>query len=632
MGTPINLFLLALSFCFIFSSCDETPPDPVGTPVTEDALDEVVLDEMARQNIQGMAVSIIRNGRIVLTKAYGHLDLERTKPVTTSTVFHWASISKTVTAVAAMRAVTDGHMELGDEVDDHVSYWPWWGYKGLITIDDLLSHRGGIVHYGKDNTRTVICDPNKEAYTANNNFNARQSVAVFKNCPVFAAPNEVYCYTTYGYNLLGAAVEEATNTPYVDYVQDKIADVAGMTSFTPYSDGQGGFLLDCNREIRDTHEGDTEYKLPGGGWASNIHDLAKFTNGLINNDFIPNTSALWVEVPGNDEYRKGVFFEFEDSNLHVNHGGDNNSVTTYMGFFPGDRNGVCFLTNANGYISKYELAKRIENLMGYTWSTNPVPLDFCGTYDKCGSKMTALWRNTDNANETLLRRNLKREEFLAEWKFLYDAGYHLVDIETHHDRDDRKWDGIFKKGNPGNALWRGFTHDNWLGKFQEMVDEGYRLVDLETYMDEGVRKWAGVFVSGSDRYAMHLGLSPEEFDDKHAELNDQGYRLIDVETYSYFNIRKWNGVWKGEGTTLLTRDFSGEEFEDLRKEREEDGYKLVDIETYTELDGTRKWAGVWESANEDEHFQMDRYMCELIRQFHKDNKRDGFELLDLEKY
>ncbi|MBK6622370.1 MAG: hypothetical protein IPG32_16390 [Saprospirales bacterium] len=79
-----------------------------------------------------------------------------------------------------------------------------------------------------------------------------------------------------------------------------------------------------------------------------------------------------------------------------------------------------------------------------------------------------------------------------------------------------------------------------------------------------------------------------------------------METYLDFNIRKWNGVWKGEGTALVNRDFSEEEFEDLRNEREQDGYKLVDIETYTELDGTRKWAGVWESANEDEHFQMDR--------------------------
>lgn len=635
--------LIILGLSIGMWSCDNIP-DVITPVISESSLDEVVLDEMARQNIQGMAVGVIQNGEIVYTKAYGHLDEERSRPVTTGTQFHWASISKTVTAIATIRAVTDGHLLLDDKAVDHVSYWPSTGDKDKITVDHLLSHRSGINHYGQykydddgdgSTDRTVtLCSPNINDYSPSNNWNAEEAVDFFKDCDLGAYPNVSYNYSTYGYSLLGAIVEEATNTPFETYVEQKIANVAGMSSFTAFGNGQDGFNFDCNRAMQTTHEEDTEYKIPGGGFASNIVDLARFTEGLINNDFIPLTGALWIGVPGNDayDYRKGVFLDYyKGSTVYINHGGDNSSVETYMGFFPGDKNGVCFMTNADSYISKDDIAERILNLMGYDWSVSDLPVDDCGDDNDCGHTVTGLWRDTGEANETLLRRGLGNDDFREEWIFLSDAGYHLVDIETYFKGTVRKWDGIFKKGNPGIALWRGLTHDDWLDKYNEMIADGYRLIDLETYKDGTVRKWAGVFMQSSDQAAMFRGLNSSDFGDKHQELKDQGYQLIDVETYLTGVNRKWAGVWKGSGTALLNRGYTQQDFKDLRNEREQNGYKLVDIETY--VDGAvRKWAGVWEGASGDEHFRLDRKGCELITDLHNDYKKDGYELLDLEKY
>src|SRR5437667_2911212 len=70
-------------------------------PAKAAAVDAAVLGECKRQQIVGLAVGIIRDGRIVYLKGYGLADREAGTPVTTQTVFNWASNSKPLTAVAA---------------------------------------------------------------------------------------------------------------------------------------------------------------------------------------------------------------------------------------------------------------------------------------------------------------------------------------------------------------------------------------------------------------------------------------------------------------------------------------------------------------------------------------------------
>ena len=108
-------------------------------------IDAIVLDQMARQNIIGMAVGIVRDGRIYYARGYGYEDLAHTIPVTTNTIFRWGSISKTLTATAALRLAEENpDFNLNDKVTEHVSYWPQHGNKGNIRIKHLLSNRSGI--------------------------------------------------------------------------------------------------------------------------------------------------------------------------------------------------------------------------------------------------------------------------------------------------------------------------------------------------------------------------------------------------------------------------------------------------------------------------------------------------------
>jgi CubicO group peptidase (beta-lactamase class C family) len=630
-GYISRIALCAAALVMFASTRRQKENAEIKSPSIIATVDVVVKEELAKQNLIGVVVGVVQNGNITHVKAYGHTNEARTTPMTTSTVLRWASISKTVTAVAAFKAIEDGKMALTDKVTKYVPYWPTSSNKDDITIAQLLSHRAGIVHYGNDENGNSICNYNAGAYTANNNFNAEQSVNVFKNCNLAFTPGTDYCYSTFGFNLLGAAIEGATGKPYEIYVDDNISDKAGMASMTGYSSDPGGYTKDCNTFIKSDPEGEVEWKLPGGGWASNINDMTDFLKGLINGTFLSNTAALWPTVPGNGAYRYGINKEMLGSKVYVSHGGAHDDVRTHLGFFPADKTGVCVMINHGEPADAERLAKLIQNAIGYTWSVTDRPIDYCGSSDDCGQTMTAVWRNTGNADDIVLRRGYTTDEFHEEWEILMDAGYYADNIETWMDGLVRKWDGIFKKTTKKSAMWRGFTTDGWHDKWEEMNNQGYRLIDLETYLDGTVRKWAGTFIESSDSYAMYRGYSTDDFGDKHSEMQAENRKLVDVETYLDGTVRKWAGVWKGSGTSLLNRNYNEGDFMNLCIEREKAGYKLLDVETY--MDGlVRKWAGVWEKADGDEHFYQDRKMSYMINNYHNVLKVKGYELMDIEKY
>lgn len=598
------------------------------------AVDAVVKEEIAKQNITGVVVGLVQNGNITHVKAYGHTNKSRTTAMTTSSVMRWASVSKVATAVAAFKAIEDGQMALTDMVSKYVNYWPLTGGKDAITIAHLLSHRSGIVHYGEDENDVKLCNYNRLAYTSINNFNPEQSVNVFANCPLAFTPGTGYLYSTFGYNLLGAAIERATAIPYDDYVDIIIADKAGMSSMTGYSNDPGGYKKDCNTFIKSATEGGVEWKLPGGGWASNINDMTDFLRGMTKGTFLNNTAALWTTVVGNGAYRYGITKEtypVGGGKAFVSHGGAHNDVRTYLGFFPDDRTGVCLMINhGDAGVNAERLGKLILNAVGYSWPVDNSPIDYCGSSD-CGQDMLGVWRNTGQADDIVLRRGYTSDEFSAEYHLLREAGYYADNIETWVDGTVRKWDGIFKKTTRGAAMWRNFTTDAWHDKWVEMTNQGYRLIDLETYVDGTVRKWAGTFIESSDSYAMYRGYSTDDFGKKHTEMQGSNKKLVDVETYLDGTVRKWAGVWKGSGTALLNRNYNEADFILLCTQREKAGYKLIDVETY--MSGTvRLWAGVWELANGDQIFDNREQMCDLINDTHNIKKASGYELLEIEKY
>lgn len=200
----------------------------------EESFASVIPPLMTKWNIPGGSVALARRDEIVMSKAFGLADKSGSVPVTTSSLFRLASLSKPVTAAAVLKLAEAGLLDLNARVFDILTgIEPPLGTTvdprlASVTVLDLLRHSGGW-------DRAVSFDPM---------FRSREIAAVFgtmppadaasiirymKGQPLDHDPATVYAYSNFGYCLLGRIIEKITGQPYGTYVQTTILTPAGAS-------------------------------------------------------------------------------------------------------------------------------------------------------------------------------------------------------------------------------------------------------------------------------------------------------------------------------------------------------------------------------------------------------------------
>jgi len=611
-----------------------------GTGPRQADVDKTFKDELVKQNIVGGAVAVVRDGVIIHSAGYGHTSLTRNVKVSDETVFRWASISKPLTAVAALQvdeSITG--FEIEDKISDHVDYWNYGGSKDAITIKHALSNRSGIIHY--NNSCAGNSNPGfSQSAHGNGAFDPQNAIEVFGEQSLCFAPNADYSYSTFGFSLVAAAIEEGSGQSYNDWVMNQVAAPLGMTSLRQATGDSHGFAIECGA-LKNAVEHSKSYVLAGGGWESNVVDLAKFANGILQESLLSDTDRLWTEETGNDNsYRLGI--RTNSSNTRAFHGGAHEDTRTFMHLYPGrsDKLGVVvYLNGAHG--DPERTAKRVAMALGVTWTdvSEEARIPLCD--DNCGGSFSAVWRRTKN--DVIQRLGMSQDDFVAEWRYLRSLGYYLDDFETRNTSANTvSWDGIFRKGEGGNAMWRGFDREAFNVKWQEQSARGFRLVDLETYKIGSKRYWAGLFRPGLDRYAMYRYYSTDDFGIKRKELAEDGLKLIDVEAFTEHGNLKWAGVWIAGNDGKLNRNYTTDDFGELRQARRDNGWKLIDIERY-KVGREVRWAGVWEASPQTERLNRNYNLCGVknnddewmelgILNRHEQWRNGGFELIDWERH
>lgn len=205
------------------------------TGVTPDeSFASVIQPLMSKWKIPGGSVALARRGEIVMAHGYGLADKAGNLPVTTSSLFRLASLSKPVTSAAVLKLAESGLLDLSARVFDILTgIEPPPGSTvdprlADITVLDLLRHSGGW-------DRAVSFDPM---------FRSREIAAVFgamppadaasiirymKGQPLDHDPATVYAYSNFGYCLLGRIIEKVTGRPYDEYVATAVLTPAGAT-------------------------------------------------------------------------------------------------------------------------------------------------------------------------------------------------------------------------------------------------------------------------------------------------------------------------------------------------------------------------------------------------------------------
>lgn len=124
-----------------------------GSGRAADLSHEFIATQMRSGRIPGLAVGLAKEGQVVSARGYGFADLERRRPATAETMFHIASITKTITAMALMVLVDDGRIALDEPVARHLDFTILGDPGQAITFRHLLTHTSGIsdaVYYDID--------------------------------------------------------------------------------------------------------------------------------------------------------------------------------------------------------------------------------------------------------------------------------------------------------------------------------------------------------------------------------------------------------------------------------------------------------------------------------------------------
>ncbi|MCA9033552.1 MAG: beta-lactamase family protein [Planctomycetaceae bacterium] len=346
-----------LTLLMVFASCVSLVIPAIAEEIISvsdsvaNRIDRSVHAQMEQQKLVGVCVGVIRNGRVVLTRGYGFEDRETSIPMTTDSMIRWASISKTLTAVVVGQLAAEGKLNLNEDVRRLVPEFPDHG--AVITARDLLCHQGGIVHYSNG---PVVRTP-RQYDTAHPFMDVVLALDTFKDSPLVNRPREKYSYSTHAYILLSAVAQRAESKPFADLVRQRICRPLKLTSLRPDYQWENiphravGYRLNGGR-IERSSDTDVSWKLGGGGYISNINDLAGFAAGLIDESVLSNRSksVMWKPQETSDgkltSAGLGFFVDGKGTQLRVAHNGSQEKAKTRLVIYPNRRDGVVVMSNS----------------------------------------------------------------------------------------------------------------------------------------------------------------------------------------------------------------------------------------------------------------------------------------------
>ena len=267
---------------------DKVPIRGKAAPGLEE-LDDLVLGVMDRHGIPGAGAALARDGRLLLAKGYGWSDVTTGTPTQPNTLFGLASLSKSITAVAALRLVEQGKLGLDDRVFEILKdIKPAPGGKvdprlRTITVRQCLNHTGGW-------DRNVTGDPIMwtpqvcRMLGVAPPISPAQLISCVMTMPLNFDPGTRFEYSNFGYILAGEVIAAVAEQPYERFVRATVllpAGAKGARLDTP--DRKYPPNAAC-RTIAGTLDILPPLELPmmdaAGGWYASALDLIRFLTAL----------------------------------------------------------------------------------------------------------------------------------------------------------------------------------------------------------------------------------------------------------------------------------------------------------------------------------------------------------------
>ena len=358
-----------------------------GGPVSEAKLAKLLGIAARKFNVPGVAVGILYNGEETHA-AYGVTNIDNPSPVTETTLFNVASVTKTFTATTIMHLVSEGKVDLDAPVKKYIPELELKDKEAAdkITILNLLNHTAGL------DWRLAID-------TGEDDDALEKFVAKLVDLKQIAPPGTRASYSQAGYDLLGRVIEKVTGQTYEQAVTSLVLEPLGLTnSFFAWDDIKTRpFVVGHNA---DDNEKLTVAKLwkysrsenPGGGLASSATDLIRWArfhlgdaeNGaqVLPDDLIKKMQQPTIELVGSSLGNAiGIGWFLRDINgvKIVGHSGSGNGQFTELLLVPERNFAVASITNAGPSGIQFNQAVMqwtLQNYLGLVErAPKPIPFD-----------------------------------------------------------------------------------------------------------------------------------------------------------------------------------------------------------------------------------------------------------------
>ncbi len=261
------------------------------TPAAWASFAELFDSAAEHDRIVGGAALLMRDGRVLAHHEYGLADRARNHRVTEQTLFHYGSITKTLTAIGVMQLRDRGRLTLDDHVTQYIPelrlvHDPY-GTMDAVTIRMLLSHSAGFQNPTWPYKQGKPWEPFEPTTW-------EQLVAMMPYQELLFAPGSRYSYSNPAFIYLARIIEQLTGDPWETYVQKNIFGPLGLRhsyfGTTPYylaADRSHNYTVvrdSAGQEtVRDNGaDFDPGITIPNGGWNAPLGDLATYLSFLTN--------------------------------------------------------------------------------------------------------------------------------------------------------------------------------------------------------------------------------------------------------------------------------------------------------------------------------------------------------------
>lgn len=283
------------------------------------------------------SIAISQNGKIIYLKSVGYADIENRIKANENSKYRIGSITKTFTAVLAMKAVEENILDLNQTID---KYFPKFPKADIITVRHLLVHRSGIHNF-----------TNNADYLTWNTIpkTENEMIEIITKYGSDFEPDSKTDYSNSNFVLMTFILQKVFNKPYSELISKYITEPLGLKntclgSKIDVKNNECNSYLFLKEWIKET-ETDISIPLGAGGICSTPSDLVKFSDGLFSGKLLKKES-LEIMKTIRDDYGLGLFkFPFYNMTSYGHTGGIDGFTSAFGYFKDGD---ISFAIISNG--------------------------------------------------------------------------------------------------------------------------------------------------------------------------------------------------------------------------------------------------------------------------------------------